>query len=185
MSPLPWPTKHHLGDRPPRFPRAGTGHGMNRGAGGRSDGPGRPPSIIRSVTGLLTRTARPPGPVAPAPWANAHQERGVPVASYGGIRWTSADVPIARLWGELDVANASEVFAAIRKAVGPTEVIVDFSEVTFIDSSGLAQLVALAGTATVRVVAPRGCHPRRVLELTGLIGALSSFDTVEAALEAS
>jgi anti-anti-sigma factor len=88
------------------------------------------------------------------------------------------------LWGELDVANASDVFAAIRKAVGPAEVIVDFSEVTFIDSSGLAELVALARAATVRVVAPRGTPPRRVLELTGLSGALSSFDTVESALEA-
>ena len=106
------------------------------------------------------------------------------MASYGGIRWTPAGVPIARLWGELDVANASEVFAAIRKAVGATEVIVDLSEVTFIDSSVLAELVALAGDATVRVVAPLGCQPRRVLELTGLVYALSSFDTVEAALEA-
>jgi anti-anti-sigma factor len=88
------------------------------------------------------------------------------------------------LWGELDVANAPEVFAAIRKAVGPTELIVDFTEVTFIDSSALAELVALAGAATVRVVAPHGCQPRRVLELTRLVDALSSFDTVEAALEA-
>jgi anti-anti-sigma factor len=94
-----------------------------------------------------------------------------------------AGVPIARLWGELDVANAPEVFAAIREAVGPTEVIVDFSEVTFIDSSVVAELVGLAGAATVRVVAPHGCQPRRVLDLTGLLGALSSFDTVEAALE--
>jgi anti-anti-sigma factor len=88
------------------------------------------------------------------------------------------------LWGELDVANAPEVFAAIRKAVGPTEVIVDFTEVTFVDSSVLGELVALARVATVRVVAPPGCQPRRVLDLTRLVDTLSSFDTVEAAFEA-
>jgi len=97
---------------------------------------------------------------------------------------TSAGVPVARVWGELDVASASDVFAAIGKTVGPAEVIVDLSEVTFIDSSGLAALVALARAATVRVVAPHGSPPRRVLDLTGLASALSTFDTVEAALGA-
>ena len=106
------------------------------------------------------------------------------MSSCGGIRWTSAGVLVAGLWGELDGANAPEVFAAIREAVGPTEVIVDLTEATFIDSSVLAELVALAGVATVRVVAPPGRQPRRLLDLTRLVDALSSFDTVEAALEA-
>jgi anti-sigma B factor antagonist len=133
-------------------------------------------------------SADPNGTIARTDSGSASGERapgeGIPVSSYGGMRWTSAGVPIARLWGELDVANASDVFAAIRKAVGPAEVIVDFSEVTFIDCIGLAELVTLARAATVRVVAPHGTQPRRVLEVTGLVGALSSFDTVEAALRA-
>ena len=66
------------------------------------------------------------------------------MTSYGGITWTPAGVPLARLWGELDVANAADVFAAIRREVRATEVIVDLSEVTFIDLSVLGELVALA-----------------------------------------
>jgi anti-anti-sigma factor len=105
------------------------------------------------------------------------------VDSQGAIRWTRAAVPVAHLWGELDMANAVDVFAAIRTGLDGTEVVVDLSDVAFIDSSALAQLVALGRQVETRVVAPREQGPRRVLELTGLTHVLPTFATVEAALD--
>ena len=102
--------------------------------------------------------------------------------SQGAIRWTRAAVPVAHLSGELDMANAVDVFAALRMGFESTELVVDLSEVTFIDSSGLAQLLALSREVAVRVVAPHEHVSRRVLELTGLTRVLPTFATVDAAL---
>jgi anti-anti-sigma factor len=107
------------------------------------------------------------------------------VDSQGAIRWTPAAVPIAHLSGELDMANAVDVFAAIRTGFDGTELVVDLSDVAFIDSSALAQLVALSGEVAVRVVAPLDHGPSRVLELTGLTRLLPTFATVDAALDST
>jgi anti-anti-sigma factor len=106
------------------------------------------------------------------------------VTSYGGIWWTSGSVPVAHLWGELDAANAAEVFGVIRKGVDRGEVIIDFSDVVFMGSNVLGELVAFAREAPVSAVAPQGCQARRVLELTGLTATISTFDTVDAARNA-
>jgi len=158
---------------------------MNDGGADRGSGvAGRPPTIVRSLTGFAAGQGAMPGGGAALVVGERTPGKGVPMAPYGGMRWTSAGVPIARLWGELDVANAPVVFAAISEAVGGAEVIVDFTEVTFIDSSVLAELLVLAGVATVRIVAPPGRQPRRVLDVTRLVDTLGSFDSVDAALEA-
>jgi len=106
------------------------------------------------------------------------------VTSYGGIWWTSGSVPVAHLWGELDAANADDVFHVVRKGVGRREVVIDFSDVVFMGSNVLGELVAFGREAPVSVVAPPGGQPRRVLELTGLTATISTFDTVDAALNA-
>jgi anti-anti-sigma factor len=81
------------------------------------------------------------------------------------------------------MANAVDVFAAVRTGCHSSEAVVDLSDVTFIDSSGLAQLVALSREVAVRVVAPHEHAPRRVIELTGLSRVLPTFSTVDAALD--
>jgi len=106
------------------------------------------------------------------------------VTSYGGIWWTSGSVPVAHLWGELDAANAAEVFRVIRTGLGRGEVIIDFSEVVFMGSNVLGELVAFAREAPVSAVAPQGGPARRVLELTGLTATISTFDTVDTARNA-
>src|SRR3954470_13891886 len=83
---------------------------------------------------------------------------------YGGIWWTSGSVPVAHLWGELDAANAAGVFRLVRNGVGRGEVVIDFSDVVFMGSNVLGELVALTTDASVWVVAPSGVQPRRVLE---------------------
>jgi anti-anti-sigma factor len=76
--------------------------------------------------------------------------------------------------GEVDLATASDLESFVRSALGeaPDGVVLDLAELTFIDSSGLRVLVALAkdaesrGTTLALRNLPR--HAQRVLELTGL-----------------
>ena len=80
--------------------------------------------------------------------------------------------------GEIDLANAASVEAAVFDAISndDTTVVVDLAEVEYLDSSGVRILFALARrlrTLQVDLVveAPIGSAPRRILELSGL-GAL-------------
>src|SRR5262245_60927306 len=74
--------------------------------------------------------------------------------------------------GQLDLGTASMFRNAIRNAIEPgARIVLDFGEVTFMDSSGLQALVTVAsdvapGKVTVREV--RG-SPLNVLSLTGLL----------------
>ena len=83
-------------------------------------------------------------------------------------------VPVLRACGEIDVASAPEFHASLGELIGRevAVVIVDLSEVTFIDSTGLGVLVGaekeIRGAGRdLRVVVTRP-QIRRVLELTGL-----------------
>jgi len=81
-------------------------------------------------------------------------------------------VVIAQVSGELDIAGASRMGDAIAEAV-PTSargLVVDFTRLDFIDSSGVAMLFGLARRLTgrrqqLRVVAPEGGPVTRVLDI--------------------
>jgi anti-sigma B factor antagonist len=82
------------------------------------------------------------------------------------------DVIVARITGELDIAGASSTGNQIEEAV-PTSargLVVDMSELEFIDSSGVAMLFGLVRRLSsrrqeLRVVAPAGRPVARVLEI--------------------
>jgi anti-sigma B factor antagonist len=82
------------------------------------------------------------------------------------------DVIVARLTGELDIAGAPSTGNQIEEAV-PTSargLVVDMSELEFIDSSGVAMLFGLVRRLSSRrqelhVVAPVGRPVARVLEI--------------------
>jgi anti-anti-sigma factor len=90
-------------------------------------------------------------------------------------------VTVAHLSGEIDVANAPELFAAIRAGTDDAGV-VDLTDVDFIDSSALNQLVLLHKDTDLRIVAAPGTRPRRLLELTGLTQVLQIYDELKTAL---
>jgi anti-anti-sigma factor len=97
------------------------------------------------------------------------------------VRTTKGAVPVAHLVGELDIANASGCFDAVKARLdGAAVVVVDLSAVTYIDSSCLSELVELARTRDVRLVVPPG-QPRRVLEISALDQVFPIFETVKAA----
>lgn len=88
--------------------------------------------------------------------------------------------------GEVDMDVAPDVMAAIEPHLGIAEhIVVDLSEVTFMDSSGLGILVATAqqigeGRLTVVVATDR---VRRVLHISGVDQLIPVVDTLQDALE--
>ncbi len=80
--------------------------------------------------------------------------------------------------GDVDLATARELGHVLREEVAerPKEVVVDLTETTHLDSSGVAVLLNAQRRLTrvgsrFAVVAPAGA-PRRVLELTGVADTL-------------
>ncbi|MBY8874694.1 STAS domain-containing protein [Micromonospora sp. PLK6-60] len=84
-----------------------------------------------------------------------------------------------RLAGELDMSTAPELNAAIDRlaAEGARQLLIDLSELTFCDSTGIAAFVrgdnlAAADGGWLRVTGATG-RVHRVLQVTGLVGVLS------------
>lgn len=101
---------------------------------------------------------------------------------------TVGDVQVFGVAGEIDVHTAPQVDEALAAAAGPGAlIVVDLSQVEFIDSTGLSVLVralarardedgALAVVATTERVT-------KVLRLTGLDAVLAVYETVDAAVQ--
>jgi anti-anti-sigma factor len=94
-----------------------------------------------------------------------------PGASVEAVR--EDDVVVFRLTGTLDVVSSPAVSAAIGEALAvPAErAIFDLSDLTFMDSSGIAVLLTAAQRLRVQVRRPSPII-RQVIELTGLGEAL-------------
>ncbi len=99
------------------------------------------------------------------------------------------DAIVVDLAGELDLYNAHLAREALLEAAerSPERLVVDLSEVTFIDSTGLGVLVEtrtrLANRRAFLLVAP-GLETRRALEISGLDRHFALHDTLEGALSA-
>lgn len=96
-------------------------------------------------------------------------------------------IPVLRLSGELDLRNVPEVRRAIRGLIdeGLVNIIINLSNLEFIDSSGLGVLVG--GLARVREkqgTIKLACNNRRILrvfEMTRLTQLFDIYDNEEAA----
>ena len=105
-----------------------------------------------------------------------------------GIEW-EGDVVRLRVKGELDLAVASQLVERV-EAVRDSSAklaLIDLSDVTFMDSSGLRSLLAAQrvadaadGFETIAVCAPKPV--RDVLEITGAAPMLRLADSPDAAL---
>ncbi|HEY1274437.1 MAG TPA: STAS domain-containing protein [Thermoleophilaceae bacterium] len=99
------------------------------------------------------------------------------------------DVVVAHVSGELDIAGASRTGERIAENV-PTSaraLVVNFSELEFIDSSGVAMLFGLARRLgsrrqQLRVVAPGGDAVSRVLEIVEFDRAAPIYTDVDEAI---
>ena len=92
---------------------------------------------------------------------------------------------IACVDGDVDLSNAAELRRALNDAAAPDTIgiVVDLTNVAYVDSSGLTVLARLAQELAVRrqglaVVAPSGSAVRRVFELVQLEHVVSLRDSV-------
>jgi anti-sigma B factor antagonist len=97
---------------------------------------------------------------------------------------------IVRLGGELDLYNAQEVRDTLLEVCSdsPGRIVVDLSEVEFIDSTALGVLIeARTKMENGRgfLLAAPGLETRRALQISGLDRHFGVHDTVPAALEAA
>jgi anti-anti-sigma factor len=87
-----------------------------------------------------------------------------------------------RLRGELDMAGVPSVEALVNRicAAGPTSVTLDLSDLSFIDSTGLAAIVHVSGLCDKHghrfQIVPGPPSVQRLFEVTGLDGVLPFAD---------
>lgn len=100
------------------------------------------------------------------------------------------EVVVARVAGELDISNAELTGGDLERAVPRASrgLVLDFSELAFLDSSGVSMLFSLARRLgshrqELRVVAPTGQAVGRVLEIVELGRAAPVHDSVDDALQ--
>jgi anti-sigma B factor antagonist len=97
---------------------------------------------------------------------------------------------VVRLFGELDLYNAPLVRKALLASVAdnPERLVVDLSEVSFMDSTALGVLVEARASLQNRralLLAGPGAEARRVLEVSGLDRHFRVHESVEQALTAA
>jgi len=103
---------------------------------------------------------------------------------------TMAGALVIRLGGELDLYNANAVREALFEACsnGPERIVVDLSQVEFIDSTALGVLIEartkLPNRRAFLLASPR-LETRRALQISGLDRHFSVYDTVPDALSSS
>ena len=93
---------------------------------------------------------------------------------------------VVQLAGELDLYNAEEIRVALAEAIaaGPRRVVIDMTEVEFVDSTALGVLIearSRLGHDALRLAAPQ-LETRRTLQVSGLDQHLPVHDTVADAL---
>jgi len=100
----------------------------------------------------------------------------------------TGELALVSVWGELDLYTAERLRARIDEAgaVGADTVLVDLSEVSFVDSTSLAVLVQetkrLEGRGHSLVLVTNDPRTRRVVEVSGLNRVLRTFATLQDAL---
>lgn len=95
--------------------------------------------------------------------------------SPGRFRWEQTDsARVLHVLGEVDLSNASQVLAALDD-LGDRQLVVDLTEVDFIDSTGLGYLVELQSSTGrgVGLKVLEGSQVDRLLDLTGLKSVFS------------
>lgn len=106
-----------------------------------------------------------------------------------GLRTTADGVLVLTLEGEFDLAAAPAMRQHLDGACadGVRAVVLDLTEVTFVDSSALRELLradaALRAQGAQLVLAAVPAGVARLFELTRTTGTLTAAPTVEAALE--
>jgi anti-anti-sigma factor len=102
-------------------------------------------------------------------------------ASYA-LHVVTGDAPVVvAVTGELDMTNVSDFVRSMEDVSVARPVVLDLSELGYVDSAGLATLDRLTGTNSAVVVIPRSSPLSRAAELMDL----PRHDTLEEAISAA
>jgi anti-sigma B factor antagonist len=106
-----------------------------------------------------------------------------------GVDRRNGGAVVVHLVGELDLYNAPEVRTVLLELASeqPERLVIDLSEVAFVDSTALGVLIEARTTLLNRqsfLLASPGHETHRALKISGLDQHLGVHDTVEAALAA-
>lgn len=100
-------------------------------------------------------------------------------------------VVVARVGGEIDSSNASELRLALSERLpsATNALVLDLSDVTYLDSSGIQLLFELgkrlgARRQMMRLVVPENAPMRRVLELSDMASVVPLDHELEGSLKA-
>ena len=102
---------------------------------------------------------------------------------------TSGPVPVARVAGEVDLANASRLREELLAIAGDVDsLVVDLTEVPYLDSAGVKALFQVARDLRQRdqsliVTMPIGSPLRRVLKITSFHEVATICDDIDAAFD--
>jgi anti-anti-sigma factor len=148
---------------------------------------GRGLGIVRALMHAVDIDEGRDGTTVSARFRSGGDAPAAPVQTGGGAVSVAIDrsgaVPVARLSGEIDRANADQVLPALLELV-PGPAIVDLSGLGFLGSAGLQVLFTLAEQcARLVVVAPAEAPFRRAIEVAELRRVATIADTLAAALE--
>jgi anti-sigma B factor antagonist len=110
-----------------------------------------------------------------------------------GVRIERSDgVPVARVSTDIDAANAATVQEQLAEALGPDtlSLIVDLSEIRYLDSAGLDMLLRLSDRldhrrAKLMLVIPETSQLNRLAAVVGLPQAMPVHPTLLAARQAA
>lgn len=106
-------------------------------------------------------------------------------------RTSAEQVELLEVTGEIDIASASRLMSGLNEAVGDCDkpVVVDLSEVEFMDSTGLALLLNAHRRLSRRdqgfAIVCGGGPVRRVFEITDMVGTLNVQVDRETAMSAA
>ena len=102
---------------------------------------------------------------------------------------TEGPAIVARLSGEIDMSNASELAASIAGSATNDllAVVLDLSEVEYLDSAGIQMVFSLRESLRVRgqqllLVVPDGSPVNDALRLAGVVGLIEASPDVAGAL---
>jgi anti-sigma B factor antagonist len=98
---------------------------------------------------------------------------------------STSDPTIFKLTGEVDFLGRDALHGALEELISHETVILDFSELDYMDSSGISQVLLLlrartkAGRSAPRVV--QGPKVSRIFEIAGIATLVPLFDSVDQA----
>lgn len=118
-------------------------------------------------------------PTGPETVPPAEQQLNVAVSRAGD------DVVVLHVAGEIDLLTANMLGERVREQFVPENrvLVLDLSEVSFMGSSGLAEIVSASQAESAQLVLVASSRAvLRPLEATGLLSMLTVYDTVDEAV---